>query len=556
MANWLQEEDDDDEQTTEQKTPIPYDIESKFPFPSYRPGQEEALREAARSLFVESYDNVVLNLGTGVGKSPVCVALGRMADSCFYTTPSKKLRNQLKNDKDLREYYSVLGGRDDYYCTTGGTSCNECPVRYSEDNSCRSAAGCNYWGAKEDAMTDDISVLTFAYLTLDSQIPVETEGGEQLSFDDRELLIVDEAHDLASQSCSLFAGFECSPYELLPEVFGDASEFLSEDDWLFSDVTDALDHVEANCKKFIRENEHREDPETQFEVEQCEEFKQKYSWAKTQVEGGRDWVASVEEAYPKDDLDDTLMVSVNPVDADNYLNQRVWNRADKRVLSTATMPYSQRPEKWIRQLGLNPQKTKVIQKGMPFDKENRRVYTDTTVAKMSSGGFYDNRHEVIDTLQQLAAKHSGEKGLIHTASYSRADFLANAMSDNAIKHDNSKPSDVVIDEWQQSDKQMLLSPSMMDGVDLFDNKCRWQALVKAPFPSMADSRIKFLLEERSAWGKYYETVGMKILQSVGRGVRSEDDYCSYYVLDSAFSQVFSRASMPNWFAEAVEGYSV
>lgn len=49
-----------------------------FPFPSYRDGQGEALYEAVESLYVNGYENVILDLPTGVGKSPLNVTVARV----------------------------------------------------------------------------------------------------------------------------------------------------------------------------------------------------------------------------------------------------------------------------------------------------------------------------------------------------------------------------------------------------------------------------------------------------------------------------------------------
>lgn len=553
---WLDANPDGDEQTVSEGD-VSFDIDNLFPFPSYRPYQKEAIVEAAHALYEDDYDTVVLNLPTGIGKSPANLTLSRMADSAYITTPSKKLRRQLETDDVLNDYYSVLGGRADYFCSVGSTTCDQCPVRFDGDESCRqNTPGCSYWLSKQQAMDDDISVLTFAYLILDGKIPTETEGGEPLSFEDRELLVVDEAQSLIGQTTSMFAAFTASPDTLPPEVYEGTTHYLTENEWLMEEATDALDFVESNAKSFVKENEDVDDSETQFAVQQCEEFVDKYRWAKQQLEVGRDWVVEVEEWQPNSSMVSTLQITFSPVDADSFLKRSVWSRSDKRVLSTATMPYFNRPDVWLERLGLDPDNAKVIQRPMPFPTENRRVNTQYEIAKMSNGGDFDNWDEIVGTLRTLSDKHDGEKGLVHTASYKRAHMLNESLPDRTMVHDKTIKSDDMIEKWQGSDKQMLLSPSMMEGVDLKGDMCRWQALVKVPYPSPNDPRTKLLLEERNAWGSYYEGIGTAVVQSVGRGVRSMDDYCTFYCIDKSFDDVFRRASMPDWFAEAVDGYNV
>lgn len=91
----------------------------------------------------------------------------------------------------------------------------------------------------------------------------------------------------------------------------------------------------------------------------------------------------------------------------------------------------------------------------------------------------------------------------------------------------------------------------MEGIDLPDEQCRWQVLLKVPYPSMGDSRVSYLIDEEGDWDWYYDNTARSIMQAVGRGVRSEDDYCSFYVLDRSFLDVLKRATFPDWFRDAV-----
>ena len=73
-------------------------LDETFPFSSYRPYQRAILQETAETLFGadSDYDTVVIYAPTGIGKSPINVALARLAENAFYTTPQKKLRTNSK----------------------------------------------------------------------------------------------------------------------------------------------------------------------------------------------------------------------------------------------------------------------------------------------------------------------------------------------------------------------------------------------------------------------------------------------------------------------------
>ena len=210
-------------------------IDETFPFSSYRPYQREILQEATDTLFgpESEYDNLVIYAPTGIGKSPINVALARFAENAFYTTPQKKLRHQLETDDTLRNHYHVLRAREDYDCEFASrpswpVSCADCPVYHDDERACRNyTSGCRYWARKETAMDGDVATLTFSYLITDGYLPAEvetTDGTQQVSFDDRELLIVDECHQLENQAASLFAGFSVAPSTVTDDVYENLAE--------------------------------------------------------------------------------------------------------------------------------------------------------------------------------------------------------------------------------------------------------------------------------------------------------------------------------------------
>jgi len=98
---------------------------------------------------------------------------------------------------------------------------------------------------------------------------------------------------------------------------------------------------------------------------------------------------------------------------------------------------------------------------------------------------------------------------------------------------------------------MLLSPTMMEGVDLEGEVCRWQVLAKTPYKPLGDPRVDYLLNEEGNWRWYKETAARRIIQSAGRAVRSSDDYATYYILDSAYQNVLTSARTPEWFEIAM-----
>lgn len=532
------------------------DIDEIFPFKSYREKQREVLAEARRMLLSDDYDNVILDAPTGVGKSAINVALCRDAEDAFYTTPQKKLRKQLKDDKVLNNHYKTLKARRDYTCGVTGDNCEDCEVYQDAAMSCAQRDDCTYMNHKGIAIDHNTATTTFSYLIVDSQLPPEA------GFDDRELLVVDECHNLANQVASLHMGFEVSPYNLPDEVFGDITSDLFMETTYYTGVENIVSELYKRCEGFVTKHQDHDGLDNQ--VEQCEEFidyAERFIEDTKHEEDSRDfnpWV--VNTGYTKYGNEKIKTFELKPIDVSHFLRKNIWRRAEKKILSTATMPYRDNPDRWCAELGLDPDRTGIIHVRMPFPSRNRPVYTGRSIANMSGGGDEENWEEIMDTLNALQREHSGQKGLIHTASYERAKRVAESaqsgrwrgLEDNIMLHESDSDDDFV-EQWYNSDKDLCLSPSMMEGVDLYDDRCRWQALLKVPYPSPSDARVEYLLEHRPelGWSWYNETTANKVIQSVGRAVRSKGDYANYYILDEAFYRLKNKVAMPDWFLDAI-----
>lgn len=546
---------------------------SAFPFPDFRDYQRDILLEAAAALFDEDYETVVIDAPTGIGKSAINTTLCRMADSAFMTTPEKKLRKQLENDGTLARHYAVLRSRSDYTCDYASSprervSCSDCEINIADDEHCSHVDACTYWSDKETAMSQSVATLTFAYLIVDNYLPRFSEEGKRdapISFGNRDLLVVDEAHQLEPQTASLFAGFTISPNTLPETVYGAPREPLEDE---FDEITDAtryeeiesvLDDLYERVQLFLEKRanmpKHRLENDRQLrrDIRQCQNMRRRMKYCREEIEEGRDWITNVEIMGEDDDENNPARIQLKPVKVDRFLDEYVWSRASSQVLSTATMPFRGNPERWLLSLGLNPEKTRIISRPMPFDVENRRIRTDTAIGKFSRGRYNDHWETIVDRIDLLSRRHDGEKGLIHTASYDLAERLYESFQHNAVLHERDAPKadDWFIQQWQTTDQQLFFSPAVMDGIDLEGDMCRWQALLKVPYPFLGDSRVEYMVDEQNDWDWYYEQAVRRLIQSVGRGVRSNEDYCDYYVLDESFLDVMESAAVPDWFQEAI-----
>lgn len=278
--------------------------------------------------------------------------------------------------------------------------------------------------------------------------------------------------------------------------------------------------------------------------------------ANKDVKNDRPWVVDVEGKQYGNDYVKTL--ELRPIYVGNFLKNFVWERANKRVISTATLRHRNNPDIWLKQVGLDPDETKVISVGMTFPPENRPVIKKHMIDSFSGGGCDDNWSEVMATLNKIAKKHAGKKGICHTASYDRAakvEETANReeypyLKENVYVHTRDEDAEVAVEKWQDSDLDMILSPSMMEGIDLKDDKGRYNILMKVPYPQI-DSATEFLLENRSfGWNEYFDRAAVRIAQSYGRTTRSPDDWSNFYILDKDYDKIKKKCNLPDWLIEA------
>lgn len=527
------------------------EIDALFPFGSYRPKQQATLEKAKEYLWEKDYTNVIIDAPVGIGKSPINVALGRYAEDAFYTTPQRALRKQLQDDDVLGEHIKALKSRAEYVCGYSGQNCKECIVNNDYDRSCGEYNDCTYWNNKMATMSEDIAALTFAFLIYDSDL-----GTGDHTFDNRELLIIDECHNLEEQVASLFMGFDVGKRTLPNEVVGEYIEELDEDVDEYEEVADVIETVFERAKNF--RSKYGGIEEMSGLVEMCRDFIENYRRMEEDLERDNPWVVNITEVEWSGDTVKNLQVK--PVDVAGFLMRKVWPRGEKKVLSTATMPFRANPERWCARLGINYDDTAIIHVGMHFPISNRPIYTSHMVGSMSSGGDRDNWIQIMEKLNELAAIHKGTKGLIHTSSYERAkrifDWSRKGQWKNLrgnILHHRGEDDGDIIDIWQNTDKDILASPSLTDGVDLHGDRCKWQVLLKVPYPPRGDSRVKYILDKRpgSGWNWYYNVAANSIVQSYGRAIRSRTDRASYYILDEDFLDVQRQVTFPPWFEEAI-----
>ena len=100
---------------------------------------------------------------------------------------------------------------------------------------------------------------------------------------------------------------------------------------------------------------------------------------------------------------------------------------------------------------------------------------------------------VVEMIEGILKIYPDKRGIIQTGSYSFAKQLFEKINpeykkrlllyeDSAGKQDN-------LDTYKFSTNKVLVGPSLIEGLSLNDDLCRFQIIMKIPYPSLADKFI-------------------------------------------------------------------
>lgn len=537
-------------------------IRKFFPFKKFRPYQREII-----SKIINDFENdkkvIILEGPVGFGKSPVNITLGHYLKPAFYTTPQVKLVNQLSNDfcpKNLAidggygDCIALLGRRN-YICQKTNVASDICKYRtgIKEEiideygfkkkrlKKCFNIEKCTYQKQKEAASEANIAILTFAMLIINSYINY---------FPKRNLLIVDECHNLENQVANLFAGFSISP-RILPKSFG----FELQDKIWKEDIETILpnsDQLEDYLPFFNKLKElipkWRPLCQNDRDLDKLRNLLRRINNMLNEIDEGRIWVINL-TYYGK--YNSSIPRLFSPILIDKFLQEKLWRQADKIIFSSATIPYRNNIKKWLDILGLNDKSFAFHSIPMTFPIENRKIITTYMNGKMTYKEEEKNWNANINSIKSIIKKYGHEKGVVHTQSYERAKKVYNDLKGfNIYLHKKEKINENIINQWIKSRKQILISPSIKDGVDLKDDLCRFQILLKVPYPNIKNARVAYILNKKKDWIWYNEETTRDIVQMYGRAIRSPTDYADFYIIDSSFNSLPKR-NFPNWFLEAL-----
>jgi Rad3-related DNA helicase len=186
----------------------------------------------------------------------------------------------------------------------------------------------------------------------------------------------------------------------------------------------------------------------------------------------------------------------------------------------------------------------------PFDATKRPVIY-LRFGKMSYYNKKETFARAVPIIGKILEKNCEHKGIIHTANYEFSKWIQNSIQDKRlIFHDYMTREKSLEDHLTSSLETVLVSPSMINGVDLKDELSRFQVILKVPFPNLVSTKIKKRLDTRPEWYNWKTLVDL--LQAYGRSIRNDDDWAETYILDECFDQILENKNVPQYFLDALK----
>lgn len=505
------------------------------------------------------YKNIILEAGTGTGKSAIATTLANMYEDSYILTMTKQLQEQYLDD--FGDMLVEIKGRGNYECNYKG----HCDFCIKAEYNLRRCADCDYNIAFKKAQEAENVITNYDYLYY--------AGVANPLLDSRELLILDEAHNLERKMLML------SSYELNREYistkFGiDIFEPLMHRTKSINGLKknskywiQLCDDLVKECKKRIKKIEGDANKSVQVTLDEFENDPSKYSnfdyIEKQNLEQDMKSFAAISLGLSHDeliiDLPERKSILDNQMDISAEFKpfsvvddtQKLLGMGNIRIFLTGTLGSK---EKFCEWNNINPEETYYIYEKSPFDVENRPIYVDFA-GRMS--GFrrgipnWKNKR-AIDKIKEILDNHKGQKGVIHTSSNQQAFWIMENLKEYNLMFVGGSDRNRILKEFtESSDNIILIGASIKDGVDFKGDLCRFQIVFKVPYPQL-NEQVKYRRDLDPKWF-YYQTV-MALMQAYGRGIRDVDDWCEMYIIDSSFKQLFdyNRGFFNEYFTEAIQ----
>jgi len=501
-----------------------------LPYNTWRQYQSKAVEDAIDS----PYRVTAQVCPTGFGKSLMYMATALLQGGrTVILTSTKALQSQLLND--FSEHIVDIRGRNAYNCNF-----MDSPWVTAEDGPCKAGlhcmlkdmGECDYYNRLEEARAADIVVTNYAcWMSLNKY----TEEGLG-HFD---TIVCDEAHN-ATRAVEAFISIEFDKkrsklaQELLP-IEGLLS--MSNKAWgLWATTTlDRLDFDIDELKSALKVESGNRKLQRKY---------RQYQNMQRDVAA----LSRIDDTWVVDISTDLERLTFSPLWAARYCESYLFCGVSKVILTSAFIC-----AKTAEMLGVTYADYKLLEYPHSFPLANRRV-THIPTVRMNWRTDNAGLRLWVSRIDQIIGQRLDRKGIVHTTSYKRRDFLmANSRYRDAMMSHAKRDTFDKVEAFKRSKApKVLISPSITTGYDFPYATCEYQIIGKLSYPDGRNKITKARMKADKDYGAYIAM--QELVQAAGRGVRASDDHCETFIIDDNITWFMGRHRefAPAWFMQAYQ----
>jgi len=491
---------------------------------SWWPNQQSMIEPA---IDLEPGRTLIIEAPTGTGKSfaPATVSYFRPGTTVLCST-----RDLQAQYRDSFPDFAVVWGQEHYPCLLEkkieeyGRAYGEQPTRadcmFRKPGQCPRYDECPYESAKRRALTARAKVLNYAYAFY-------TNWWRESPND----LFCDEAHRVSAVLSGLVS----------VEIADSTRRYWGFSDFPFVSGSTPFAYKRvgawaAKAASTLDSETELSDPRRSLRARRLQLKLEHLANSLYRAQEG-DWFVASGQALGK--------LLAKPVVPGKYAKQIVDDGARTVTLMSATIGD---PEILAGELELD-HNYEFITLPHIFPPENRVVIWVKDSPKLSYKSEPKDYAEQARIIGKILESHKGQKGLIHTVSWSHTKLLAGLLSRNGHSARLYVPEGERVDAIEKfkasPDDLVALSPSWHEGLNFPDDEARFAIIAKIPFLSLGDPVVKLRLKRKDGTKWYQWQASLKVVQAAGRIVRHAQDWGVVYICDSQWPRVARFA--PKWF---------
>ena len=537
----------------------------------FREGQREVIEAICNHYLQDPEGTIILDAPTGSGKSLIAMwsahVLKELGKRGYLVTSDLMLQDQYEEDfKRLGLNWPSIRGVDNYECDVNGlpfslADCKMKGIGYEAAEKLPCWNTCGYLQARRRAKELPVALFNYSYYLIQRNY-VEDKMQEQdreIPFPIRDFVFFDEAHKVDNIVQSHF-----SPRidRTTTKIFKEVNRFIQKQAIGAAWVTES--RIADLVDRLMREDDHQELMKHIGEFRGIAVVYRKVRSAalkqsKSRFKGGdvpKEWqtffgrMDRLKDIWCKfDDYHDIIKelgtdaIVINRKETETQflcleeaimIDKFLQKKSGFKVFMSATLGDI---KSFAKHTSMG--NARVIRMSNNFDyKKSPVVFINRH--KLSFREREQNLPKVVKVLDKILDKHKGQSGIIHAGSYQFMNEI-NAQSKhsfNFITYDVAKERQGAIRNFNEQDGKILVGPSLLEGLDLKDDKSRFQIFFKVPYPSLGDPLVKAKMTAFPGW--YDWKTGIAIQQGAGRSIRSKDDWAVTYILDACFRSLINK----------------